>query len=325
MYVLQFFIGIVAFLALASLALSFYVFQRIFLFKSRKPVPENEYDVPVGKIYDVFYDDMVNWVKQARALPHECVQIESFDGLTLRGKYYEYKKGAPMEILFHGYKGNSERDLSGGIERCFKLGRNALLVDQRAAGRSDGHVSSFGIKERFDCVKWVEFAVERFGKDVKIGITGVSMGAATVLMASAENLPKNVKFVLADCGFSSGREIISKVMTDIGLPAKLVFPFVKLGAFLFGGFNIDQTSPIEAVKKTNIPIIFVHGDTDTFVPYSMSEKMYNTCPNEKKRLIKINGAGHGLAYPVGRNEYINALSEVDDEWDLGCVGETDKE
>ncbi len=325
MGILWWLVGIIAFLAFAVIAVSFGVFLRVFWLKSRKPAAENEYEIPVGDIYEVFRDDMVNWAKRARALPYENVEIKSIDGLTLRGKYYEYKKGAPMEILFHGYKGNSERDMSGGIERCFKLGRNALLVDQRGAGRSDGHIVTFGIKERFDCVKWVEFAVKRFGNDVKIGITGISMGAATVLMAAAEKLPENVKFVLADCGFSSGKDIISKVMSEMGLPVKLAYPFVRLGAYLFGGFDLEETSPIEAVTKTKLPIIFVHGDTDAFVPFSMSEKMYNACPNRKKKLIKIKGAGHGLAYPVAREEYIEELRAFDSDFEIGCVGETDKE
>ncbi len=325
MGILWWLVGIIAFLAFVVIAVSFGVFLHVFWFKSRKPAAENEYEIPVGDIYEVFRDDMVNWAKQARTLPNESVEIKSFDGLTLRGRYYECKKGAPMEILFHGYEGNSERDMSGGIERCFKLGRNALLVDQRAAGRSDGHICTFGIKERHDCVKWVEFAVKRFGNDVKIGITGISMGAATVLMASAEKLPENVKFVLADCGFSSGKDIISKVMAEMGLPVKLAYPFVRLGAYLFGGFDLEETSPIEAVAKTKLPIIFVHGDTDAFVPFSMSERMYNATTNEKKKLIKINGAGHGLAYPVARDEYIEQLRKTDTEWALGCLGETDKE
>ena len=117
--------------------------------------------------------------------------------MTLVGKYYEYKKDAPIEILFHGYKGNGERDLSGGIERCFKIGRSAIIVDQRGAGESDGHTITFGIKEHLDAIKWAEYASNRFGSDAKIILTGLSMGAATVLMASGKKLPDNVKCILA--------------------------------------------------------------------------------------------------------------------------------
>ena len=295
---------------------AFICFVRVFYFPSRKVLGEDEYEIPDGDIYEVFRDDMVNWVKKARKMPHEDIEIESFDGLKLRGRYYEYEAGAPMEILFHGYEGNAERDLSGGIERCFALGRNALIVDHRASGRSDGHISTFGINERKDCKKWVEYAVERFGKDVKIGITGISMGASTVIMATEEELPDNVKFVLADCGYSSAKAIIMKVIDEMKLPAKLVYPFVKLGARIFGRFDLEETSPIESVKKCKIPIIFVHGDNDAFVPFEMSVEMYDACPLEKKRLIRIPNAGHGLAYPVAREKYVDELKKIEEEWKL---------
>ena len=316
-------IGVILFLAAAVVGVSLWSFNFVFKMKRRPPVANNEYDLPVGKIYDVFHDDMVRWVDMARTLPHQNVEIKSRDGLTLRGKYYEYKKGAPMEILFHGYKGNSERDLSGGIERCFKLGRNALLVDQRAAGRSEGRVSTFGIKERRDCLDWIDFAINRFGKDIKIGITGVSMGAATVMMAAGGELPENVRFVLADCGYSSPEEIIKKVGRDLGLPKNIAYFFVRLGGMLFGGFDVGSYSPMHAMKTIKTPIIFVHGDTDSFVPFEMSERLYNECNCEKKRLVTINGAGHGLAYPVGRDEYIEELRKFDADFGIGCVGDAE--
>jgi fermentation-respiration switch protein FrsA (DUF1100 family) len=309
-------IGTAAFLAFAVLLTAFICFMRVFYFKSRKPLGEDEFELPVGDIYEVFREDMINWIRQARSMLHEDVEIESYDGLKLRGRYYEYAPGAPMEILFHGYEGNSERDLSGGIERCFALGRNALLVDQRGSGRSDGHITTFGIKERKDCKKWVEFAVERFGPDVRIGITGVSMGAATVIMASAEDLPDNVKFVLADCGYSSAKAILLKVIGEIGLPANTVYFFVRLGARIFGGFDPEETSPLEAARLGKRDIIFVHGDTDAFVPFDMSREMFDACNSKRKRLISIPNAGHGLAYPVGRKEYIDALKEIEKDWNL---------
>ena len=143
-----------------------------------------------------------------------------------------------MEIMFHGYRGNAERDLSGGIQRCFALGRSVLLVDQRTSCGSEGNVISFGINEHRDCLSWVDFAVKHFGPDIKIILTGISMGASTVLMAAGKELPKNVVGVLADCGFSSAREIIKKCARDLKIPADLIYPFIKLGAKIFGHFNL---------------------------------------------------------------------------------------
>lgn len=305
-------------LALIAVALitSFVCFMMVFYSPSRKPLGPDEYEIPEGEIYEVFREDMIAWTKAIRAMPQEDVEITSHDGLTLRGKYYEKAPTLPIEILFHGYKGNAERDLCGAVERAFSVNRNALIVNHRAAGPSDGHVISFGINERRDCLAWVDYAIKKFGKDVKLVITGISMGAATVMMASGEDLPDNVISVLADCGYTSPKEIICKVVKDMKLPVKLLYPFIKLGARIFGRFDLEEASPIEAMKRCKVPIVFVHGDADDFVPHDMSERLYEACASEKKRFISVPGAGHGLAFPVDRESYVNQLNEVYDEWNI---------
>ncbi len=281
-------------------------FFMTFYSPKRKPLKKDEYAIPNGSIYEPYRDEMIGWMKENRSRPREMFSIKSFDGLTLRGIYYEYEKGAPIELMFHGYKGTSERDLCGGVRRCFALGRSALLIDQRASGESDGHVISFGINEHKDCLKWIDFAISHFGKDCRLMITGISMGAATVLMAAGNPLPENVIGVLADCGYSSPKAIIKKVIRDMKLPADLLYPLVKLGARIYGGFDLEETSAEEAMKTCHVPVIFVHGDADDFVPYQMSKDMYEICTS-KKKLITVEGAGHGLAYSVGKEEYIESL------------------
>ena len=133
------------------------------------------------------------------------------------------------------------------------------------------------------------------------------------MMAAGEELPDNVVCVLADCGYSSARAIIKKVISEMGLPANLLYPFVKLGAFIFGHFDLEETSPIEAVQRAKIPIIFIHGDTDDFVPHSMSAELYEACASKYKKFVTSPGAGHGLAYPINRDLYINALREFEEE------------
>lgn len=306
-------------LAIAAIILiaSFVCFMMVFYSPKRKPLGPDEYEIPEGEIYEVYRDDMIAWTKQIRSMPHEDISIKSRDGLTLRGKYFEYSPNAPVELLFHGYKGNAERDLCGGVERCQRLGRSAIIINQRAAGNSDGHVITFGIKESEDCYEWVKYAVNRFGADRKLIIGGVSMGAATVMMATRFDLPKNVVCVLADCGYTSPKEIICKVVKEMKLPVKLVYPFIRLGAFIYGRFDLEKTSPIECMQRCSVPVVFVHGDTDDFVPYDMSVRMHEACASEKKILITIHGAGHGLAFPVDRDGYVNQLARVRDEWGLG--------
>ena len=302
------------YILLGAVAL-FFLISFVCFFITFCAFPENtkeEFPIPRGKIYEPYRDVMVQWMKETRALNPKEVSIKSFDGLTLYGKYYEYSKDAPIELMFHGYRGNGERDLCGGVQRCFKLGRSCLIVDQRAAGKSGGKVITFGVKESRDCLKWIDYIIENINSDAKIIITGISMGAATVAIAAGEKLPKNVIAALADCGYTSAKDIIKKVMTDLKLPPKIFYPFVKFGARIYGGFDLEQYSPIEAMKKCTIPIIFIHGTTDAFVPYEMSVENFNACTHKIKKLVTIENAGHGLAYLKDTDAYFKGIFEFDE-------------
>lgn len=277
--------------------------------KPRRPLGEDEYAIPDGEIYQGFRDDMIAWTNMIRAYPYKEYSIQSFDGLTPRAKFFEHKPGAPIELMFHGYRGNAERDLNGGVERCFKLGHNALLIDHRGSGFSDGHVITFGILEKRDCLRWVDFAVKEFGEDAKLILTGISMGAATVMMAAGEYLPSQIQYVLADCGYTSPARSSPRSWRRCTCPPKLFYPFSKLAARLIGHFDLDGDSPLEAMARCKVPVVFAHGDADDFVPYDMSVRLHAACASEKKKLVIVKGAGHGLAFPVGRDEYVNALAE----------------
>ena len=299
-------LAVVLFLVLAVVGVAYLCYLMAFHVRKAQPAGSEEYPIPSGRIYEPFRDQMVQWMKEVRAMPSEAVSITSFDGLQLYGKYYECVPGAPIELMFHGYRGSAERDLCGGVQRCFALGRNALIVDQRASEGSDGHVISFGINEHKDCHTWVDFMVKRFGPDVKIILTGISMGAATVMMAAGKPLPPNVVGVLADCGYSSPKAIIQKVIAKKGLPPKLSYPFVKLGARLFGHFDLEETSPVEALQHCKLPVIFFHGEADDYVPCYMSRENFDACAGPRK-LVTIPGAGHGLSYLVAPEYYLQQL------------------
>ena len=300
-------VWIVAAVLLFVLAASAVCFFLVFYSAPRKD-PGDRIDIPDGEIYEVYREQMEAWVRQTRQMHQEDVSIRSFDGLTLRGKYYEYAPGAPIELMIHGYRGSSERDMSGGVQRAFRLGRSALIIDQRASGRSEGNVITFGVREHRDCLAWVDFMVKKFGPDVKIILTGISMGASTVLMASGQELPENVIGILADCGYTSAREIIHKILRQIHLSIRLVYPFVKLGARLFAGFDLEQADARKAVRNCTRPVIFYHGDGDDFVPWEMSRDNHAACPSRKK-LVIIPGAGHGLSFPADQERYVAELRE----------------
>ncbi len=282
-----------------------------FYVSKKQKAKNNALDIPRGDIYLPYREKMLGWIDEVRKLPYKEFTIKSFDGLTLYAKYYEYKKGAPIELMFHGYRGRGERDLCGGVQRCFDLGRSAFIVDQRTAGKSDGNVITFGINESRDCLDWVDFIIKTFGDDVKIILTGISMGASTVMIAAGNPLPKNVIGVLADCGFTSAKEIIKIVIKQMKIPPNIAYPFVKLGAIVFGHFNPDKTSAIESMQKCKVPVIFIHGKSDDFVPCYMSEQNYQKCTAPKK-LVTVDDAGHGLAYILDRDLYMKSVIEFDE-------------
>ena len=287
----------------AVLATALVCFLKIF-YSPRKKWPE--YPVPMGEIYEPHHEQMIKWIKEARALPHTEVSIRSFDGLKLCGTYYEFQKGAPIDILFHGYHGSAEQDLSGGVYRCQRLGHNVLIVDHRAAGKSEGRVVTFGINESRDALAWVHYVIENIDPDAKILLGGISMGAATVMMASAMDLPANVVGTVADCGYTSAKDIIKKVIREMHLQDNLLYPFVRLGARLYGGFDPDSNSPIASMPNCRVPVIFFHGDTDAFVPQSMSEENFAACA-APKHLVITPGAGHGLCFPIDVDTYVREI------------------
>ena len=265
-------------------------------------------ELPPGKEYEPFYPQMNRWAEERRALTYQEFTVTSFDGLKLRAKYYECNPGAPVELMFHGYRGTAERDLGGGIQRCFSLGWNVFIVDQRTACGSEGKTITFGVNESRDCLTWVDFMVEHFGPEVKIVLTGISMGASTVLMAAGRALPPNVVGVLADCGYSTAQGIIKKVIRQMKLPADLLYPLVRLGADLYGQFNLEEDSPLAAMKRCRLPVIFFHGEEDDFVPCDMSRQLYEACTSPRKALITIPGACHGAAYLVDGDRYLRELA-----------------
>lgn len=288
------------------LLLSFICYKLTFYVDRKHPIIDEE--MPLGDDFSQYKESILSHMKKAKNTKYEDFYITSFDGLKLHGMYFETFKNGPVEILFHGYRGSAFRDMSAGIERAKAVGRNALLVEQRTCGQSEGKVITFGINERHDCVSWINFVIKHFGNDVEIYIGGVSMGGSTVLLASSMNLPSNVKGILADSSFYSAKNIIKKVVKDLKLPPNLCYPFIKLGAKIYGKFELEETTPLESVKNTNIPIIFYHGESDAFVPCDMSVKLYMAC-NSKKKIVTIPKSGHGLCYLVDPDKYVNELKK----------------
>ena len=288
-----------------SLTVSYVCYRMAF--HSPKKNQGDPHAFPNDGPYEHLRERTYNMVEALLAIPYESVFIKSHDGLTLHARYYHQKDGAPLAIGLHGYRSTSIRDFCGGGPLALDMGFNLLLVDQRAHGKSEGHAITFGINERRDCLSWINWACERFGSSTPIMLYGVSMGAATVLMVSGMDLPDNVRLGIADCPYSSPVAIISKVARDMHYPARLMYPFVWLGARIFGGFNIAEMTAARAVANAKIPLMIIHGECDDFVPSSMSDEAVTANPKITKHTFP--DAGHALSYMYDTERYQRLVRE----------------
>lgn len=253
--------------------------------------------------------DMAKWEEYKKMItpriewlntqPLEYITIKSRDGLTLQG-YYLASKGESQGIVLchHGYTSSGLKDCVS-IAKFFyeEMGYDFLLVDNRAHGKSEGEYIGFGILDRYDCLEWVNYLNKRFNNK-NILLYGVSMGASTVLMtAGFEELSgKNVKAIISDCAFTSPYDVFSHILKrDYHLPS---FPIMNINNALSrkkAGYGFKDYSTIEAVRKTNIPILFIHGSEDDFVPTQMSRENYENCRSPKDILI-VENAAHAASY-----------------------------
>lgn len=263
-------------------------------------------EIPDGDAYGPHKEKMLKNIGRLMEAPYERVTVRSYDDLHLVGKLYEGNPGAPLILFFHGYRSTAERDASGGFQLCKEKGWHILMVDQRALGESEGKEITFGIRERFDCQTWAEYAAKRFGPETPIFLWGISMGASTVLMASELPMPENVKGIVADCGFDSPATIIKETARRRKLPGELAGWFVGLGARIFGGFRMDEASALDSVTRARVPILLIHGEEDEIVPFEMVHALREACATPVE-VLTVPGAAHGISWYVDMPAYHGAL------------------
>ena len=240
----------------------------------------------------------------------EDIFLPSQDGLRLHGQLLQQPGAKGTILLFHGYRSSWIIDFSIVLPYYYSLGYNLLAVDERAHGQSEGVYITFGIHERRDAATWAQYAAMHFGPDHPLFLGGLSMGATTVLLASALELPPSVRGVIADCGFSSPEAIMRSVLRAHvkWLPAGPLLALMDICTRAFAGFSIRDASTLDAVSQTKLPILFLHGTADTFVPCAMSQAAYDVCASEKQ-LILVDGARHGYSYLVDRPRVQAALAD----------------
>ena len=244
----------------------------------------------------------------------EKVEIMAHDGIMLTGHYHHCENPKRILIAMHGWRSSWSRDFGGIADFWHNNHCELLYVEQRGQNASEGEYMGFGVIERYDCKKWVEYVNERTEGELPIYLVGVSMGAATVLMASSLELPTSVHGIMADCGFTSPKAIWKHVVQNnmhipYGLVASRIDRSYKKIASEESSYSCEQ-----ALKECRIPVMFVHGSDDTFVPVEMTYANYKACASEKDLLI-IPGAEHGMSYFVDPKKYEKKIKEFWKKYD----------
>lgn len=235
--------------------------------------------------------------------PHELVEIMTDDGQIMKGHWFPVENANRIIIAMHGWRSSWSNDF-GLISSFFKENRCSVLYpEQRGQGVSGGEYMGLGILERYDCRKWIDWVNEHCVDAMPIYLAGVSMGATTVLMTCGFELPKNVSGIIADCGFTSPHEISKHIVENnlhmsFGIRGQIADALCRKKNQL----GTKAYSAIDAMKENKIPVLFIHGADDTFVPVTMTYDNYKACAAPKELLI-VPGAEHAMSYYVDREKY----------------------
>lgn len=263
-------------------------------------------------------DEQYEWLTEAYKIKrknNERIVIMASDGTKLEGHYYERKKNAPLVIFFHGFRSHSYVDGVPIYKIAQKEKWNVLLVSMRAHDESEGNIFTLGVKERYDCVNWANWAAKHFGRETPIFLMGISMGASVAMMSSNLGLPKSVRGIIDDCGFTSTMEMIDvncKSHLPDYIPTRMFDFFVEMGTSVWGHFCISKADACKAVSQTDIPILIIHGDRDTQAPLSMAYRLYDSCSSEKQ-LYVVHGANHAESYRKDPEGYENVIAQFVEE------------
>lgn len=252
--------------------------------------------------YAKYYQNILQADKYLRDHNAEEICIESFDGLKLSGTWLPAGNPKGTIILAHGYRSCKLVEFSLVLEFYHNYGLNILLPDQRSHGKSEGKIITFGVKESRDMQRWIEYHNQHYGNYPMI-LSGLSMGASTVLFLADAELPENVKGIIADCGFTSPWEIISCVFHRVThLPAAPSLWVAEVFARIFGDFSLREKNTKKVLQNSKLPVLMVHGTADGFVPCEMTRQGYAACTGEKE-IFLVEGAEHGLSFLVDSERY----------------------
>lgn len=261
------------------------------------------------------YKTALSMSKTLEDKPHERVELEGRDGTRLVGHWFGCDDAERVIIAMHGWRSTWAWDFGSVADFWFENKCSVLFAEQRGQGESGGDYMGFGMVERYDCLDWINWVCNRTDNALPIYLAGISMGATTVLMASGLDLPDNVHGIVADCGFTSAKAIWKHVCEDnmhlsYSVRQKVIDDLCRQRI----QYRSDDYSTLDAMKDNTIPIFFVHGADDTFVPVTMTYENYKACRAPKELLI-VPGAEHGLSYFVEREKYEASIKDFWGKYD----------
>lgn len=268
--------------------------------KRKEQTKEKESQNLSENAYKKLWHQERNW---ADTLESEQVSVVTDDGLQLNAVLFPGEKPSKKTvIMIHGYRSNGYREYATFLRFYHQMGMNILLPDNRAHGTSQGRYIGYGWLDRLDLMKWIQLVLDRYGQDSEISLQGVSMGGATVLMASGEDLPAQVKAIVADCPYTSVDKELASVMKQMGLPVQPLLTTAGWISKVVAGYGYKEASALEQVKKSRTPTLFITGDADKFVPTEMTYQLYESC-SAPKELLVVPGAAHAQAHVLAKEAY----------------------
>lgn len=240
--------------------------------------------------------------KWFHSVKYEEYTIQSYDDLTLYGKFIPHEEHPErVVIIAHGY-GQSNLDMAPWVHLFYDLGYSILLPDARGHGNSQGNYIGFGWHERLDYLEWIDWLNSTYNHPNTV-LFGLSMGASTVMNVSGEPLPDNVKAIIEDCGYSSTyEELAYQLRAQYKLPAFPFLPLTSIYTKYRANYSFKEASPLEQIQKSQLPILFIHGGKDEIVPSWMVHELYEVA-DEPKELYFVEEATHGYAYVLDKETY----------------------
>ncbi|TFJ92027.1 alpha/beta hydrolase [Lentibacillus salicampi] len=300
-------IGILSVLLIIDIVASFY-FYHLAIERGEKDFLQGNEDLDVSaETMDVLLEG--GWRTWGDEQNFDEWTMTTNDGLDMKGYFLESEEPSnKVVVMAHGYLGNAMDMGLFGQYYYEQKGYNIFTADARGHGESGGDYIGFGWHDRFDYVDWIDRIIETYGDDTEIILHGISMGAATVLMTAGEDLPDNVKAVIADSPYTSVHDLFAYQMDRMfNLPSFPFLPSTSVVTQMRAGYSLKEASALDQVKQAEVPILYIHGNADTFVPTSMSKTLYENTKSDAELMI-VDGANHGEPYVIAEDKYIDKVN-----------------